>query len=76
MPYGLLIGCQIGQAIVYFNLVCLIDYLKINSFKGTDGNLKTVDRLQMPEDQDVKDMKNTTQNVWNDAEYLIKSREL
>lgn len=30
----------------------------------------------MPEDQDVKDMKNTTQIVWDDAEYLIKSREL
>lgn len=57
-------------------LTILIDYLMVNSFKGTDANQETVQRNQLNEGQDVKDHQAFTKANWANQEYPIKSDSL
>ena len=57
-------------------IAILIDYLMINSFKGTDNKPETAKRAQLDEGADVKDHQAFTRSNWQDQEYPIKSDSL
>jgi hypothetical protein len=45
-------------------LAILIDYLMVNSFKGTDRNTRIVERNQLDEGQDVQEHTAFTKSIW------------
>jgi fucose permease len=44
----------LGQAFVLFLLCVLLDWRNMNSFKGKDKNKQKVERLQLPQNEDVQ----------------------
>jgi len=51
---GVCVLIFLGQAFVLFFLCVLLDWRNMNSFKGKDKNKQKVERLQLPQNEDVQ----------------------
>jgi hypothetical protein len=60
--------CFLGlilQTVVLFGIVVMVDLKKTNSFKGNDARLKTVERTQLPESDDVVTHRLNVEKDWD-----------